>query len=208
MLYDYVETNINIMKKLLTSLVVSAFLMSANAQYEEGTQAVFLNFGMSQSSSGFFDEEVKGFMVGVAYEKVVWEKLSVGINLTVIGGDGDFVDASGVKQNTEYTSFPTFLTARWTFLEGSFKPYLAAGLGAHYSTVSSTAHTVSNGTNTNGDLSDPGFAASGVVGFLWFLDDNFALNASYAPIYMNSDLFGDRNFGAGNLGIVVTWNNL
>ena len=131
-------------------------------------------------------------MTGITYEKMVSQNWAVGFNLTYIAVEGD---RPGGGQNG-YRVLPTYLSLKGIFLEGNFKLYAAAGLGAHFSSVE----------NSDGGDRYSGFSAALPLGFYWFpAGGNFFINGNYTPVFMDNSVFDSNLSNTFNLGLGFTW---
>jgi outer membrane protein W len=184
---------ISILSSLLLFVSVQTF-----GQVAEGNTLLGLNLALSNISEGHYGEAVTGGAAGFTYEKMISDNWALGANFSLLGGTGNYEDDQGETQYSQYRAYPTYLTARYVFLEGSFQLYVCGAAGISWMRYSSTEVD---------EMGSFGLSLAAPVGFFWHLDQDIFLNMNYTPIWIEADdnYEGSSMVSAFNLGFGWKW---
>lgn len=193
------------MKRILFVAALLGLLFSAAtaaAQYREKAVLLTLGAGWSSTQLKNSGEKISGSAAGFTLEKVLeGGKFNLGFTFSWLSAADDVVlEGDTTPSPVSFSSMPFMITGRWNFLNSRFAGNLGLGFGFYNANLFLYEGTIEERKST-----ETGISVTIPLQFVYFVDPDVYLQASYIPAIMTASSISDDLAHNAILAIGFQW---
>ncbi len=181
------------MKQIIITLALILIGVSIRAQENSITLSGGYCFGNIES----VDQGTTGWRINGLYEFTPFEgNLSHGISFGYISTNATVEETSNSESELQGNHWPIYYVPKYTFLEGSFRPFVKGALGMH---ISNYDYTLTLGGEVK--TGDFGFYGGLGAGIAFIINTKVIINLEYEWAYLSNSWYRDGFLSSATLGV-------